>query len=641
MTQLMELEAPSTVLGTPAKELALRVHSRHNAGPAQVVLLAGQKVSIGANADCTLRLAGPKLEPCYCFVLRGEAHDVVRALSPRTKLNGADFQDAPLRSGDRLQLDDVELEVLESANAAEQDRETEQRVLDALAQELHQQSESLDARQAETERRAQTLDAERAALQTERDALQSERSEIQAERDQLQSDRQAIQSQRDQLESLRTELADEQAKQSADRAAVDELAARVEAERKAVEASQAALAQELRQQTESLEGRRAEIDSHAQSLAAERSALQSERDALQAERRAIESEREQFTSLRTQLAAEQSRQVSDREAIAELARHVEAQRKAVEASQAAVAESERQWKAAQAEAASQAEATPQPLVDAVDTGAAEQALAAERETLAEQRAAWEEERRRWDRECERWEQESRQFQEELEERERQLQQSLAEFETLRAERSAEPYQEATAVENEPEHDRRAASRSATEAGEDEDSIHDYMQQLLQRASDKAKGPTPSGGRTSQAPAETRSVTPAPSPAKPAGPVERAPRRPDRPKPEQAVDLSKLREIANITAKGALDRHSEKQSAQKRLNRILLGGGGVAFLMIVLACLGFMPAITSALAVAATAVAFLGWRQYQLSLRRFDSARAEKPTEAAPTSEAAPNAAPGE
>ncbi len=614
MTQLTELEAPATVLGMPAKELTLRVHSRHNAGPAQVVLLTGQKVSIGADADCTLRLAGPKLEPCYCFVLRGEAHDVVRALSPRARLNGADFQDAPLRSGDRLQLDDVELEVLEATDAADHDREAEQRVADALAQELRRQSESLDARQAEIDRRAQALDAERAALEAERDGLQTERHAIQSERDQLESGSQALQSQRDQLEAFRSELAAEQAKQVADRAAVEELAARVEAEREA------------------------EIERGAQTLDAERLALQAERDALRAERQAIHAERDQLESQRAQLAVDQAKQSSDREAIAELARHVEAERKAVEASQAALAENERQWRTAQAEVATQRDAVPLPA-GAEDAGAVQVRLAEEREALAEQRATWEEERRRWDRECERWEQESRQFQEELEERERQLQKSLAEFEQLRAGGAAGTYQEAVAVENEPEHDRRAASRSASEAGEDEDSIHDYMQQLLQRASDKSKGPAPSGGRASQSPAEAKSATPEPSPAKPAAPVERAPRRPDRPKPEQAVDLSKLREIANITAKGALDRHSEKQSAQKRLNRILLGGGGVAFLMIVLACLGFMPAITSALAVAATAVAFLGWRQYQLSLRRFDSARTEKPAESAP--DIVPTATPSE
>jgi len=611
----MEIEAPSTVLGTPAKELALRVHSRHNSGPAQVVLLAGQKVSIGADADCTLRLAGPKLEPCYCFVLRGEAHDVVRALSPRARLNGADFQDAPLRSGDRLQLDDVELEVLESANAAEQDREAEQRVLDALAQELRQQSESLDARQAETERRAQTVDAERGALQAERDGLQAERSGIQTEREQLQSDRYALQTERDRLDALRAELAAEQAKLLDDRAAVDELSARVEAERNAVEASRAALAEELRQQSESLGSRQEETARLKQSL-------DSEREALQAERRDLESQREQLESLRAQLADEQSQQVGDREALAEQARHVESLRQDVEAAQAALAEKERQW-----EAAAQAATVPQPPFGDGDTRAAEQALAEERAALAEQRESWEAERRRWDRECERWEQESRQFQEELEERERQLQKSLAEFEALQAGRSAERSQEAVAVESEPELDHRAASRPASEAGEEEDSIQDYMQQLLQRANVKAKDQDAAAGKSSHAPAETRSTSPAPSLVKPAAPAERAPRRPDRPKPEQTVDLSKLREIANITAKGALDRHSEKQSAQKRLNRILLGGGGVAFLMIVLACLGFMPAVTSALAVAATAVAFLGWRQYQLSLRRFDSVRVEKTADA--------------
>jgi hypothetical protein len=85
----------------------------------------------------------------------------------------------------------------------------------------------------------------------------------------------------------------------------------------------------------------------------------------------------------------------------------------------------------------------------------------------------------------------------------------------------------------------------------------------------------------------------------------------------------MREIANQTAQGAIARHSERRLAQQRLNRILVGGGSTSFVMIVLATLGVFPVLTAALGVASAAVAFLGWRQYKLSMRRFEAAAGEK------------------
>lgn len=648
MTQLMEIEAAQTVLGTPAKELAFRVHSKHPAGAAQVVLLAGQKVSIGADPDCTLRLAGPRLEPCYCFVLRGEANDVVRALSPRVKLNGNEFQDAPLHGGDRLQLGDVELEVLASPDAPERDWEAERRVVDALAEEVRQRSETVEARFTEIEQREHALresevrhtetgatqqrqqaelDAQREALTRERESAERQAAELQQRHEALEARRAEAERREQSLRETESALAGERESLAQERRQLDEQAAGLNAQRQSIE--QAA--------SEAASNQGDEIRQRSEELAAREEKLTAERRAWELDVQSLRAERDQVQASRTQLDAEQAKLVAERMEVQELANRFAAERKGAEETQTELAEVRRQLQAARDELA----ARPQEHNTAVTIGAAEVKAEREREELRQEREAWELERRQWEQECERWERESREFQADLEERERRLQQSLDQVDDRResvpmVEAASLPDDEpAASADVEPELDRRSDQRPVPEAGDDEDSIQDYMQQLLQRANVKPKAATAAASHVPYS-AELRPQAPDPGPAKPAAPVERPVRRPDRPKAEQAVDLSTLREIANLTAKGAIERHSERKSAQKRLNRILLVGGGFAFTMIVLACLGIYPTITAALAVAATAVAFLGWRQYQLSLRRYEGALNDKPAET-PPADATPSA----
>jgi hypothetical protein len=645
MTQLMEMETAATVLGTPAKELAFRVHSPHQAGPAQVVLLTGQKVSIGADPQCTLRLAGNKVEPCYCLVLRGESSDVIRSLSPRAKLNGADFQDAALQAGDRLQLDEVELEVLASPDAPERDLAAEQRVLDALAEELRQRGEALEGQFAESQRREQVIrereaqltamaetlgrdqgvfHEQRAAFAEERDATARSAAEASERRSaELRQQSEAVEARYSEAERLERTLRELEAKLAEDRQRLEDGRRELEGQRAALNAERETSAQQVsdssRQEIEELQRR-------VESLETRERKFEAEKHELELEIRTLQAEREQSQSTRAQLEAERAQVAADRAEIQTLARQFEAESQAAEEARAALADMERKLKATQSElAARQQTGSGTATISGADIKAER-----EREQLRQEREAWEQERRRWDQECERWERESREFQAELEERERLVQQSLAELDTGREQLAAaeqqiaaryEEAEEATIVT--PEEERRSTSRPASEAGEEEDSIHDYMQQLLERASVKGKGSSTVASHSSQAGADVKLRDVEPAPAKPAALAEQRARRPDRPRADQAVDLTTLREIANLTAKGALDRHSEKQSAQRRLNRVLLGGGGTAFVMIVLACLGIYTTVTAALAVAATAVAFLGWRQYQMSLRRFAVGAAEK------------------
>lgn len=71
------------------------------------------KCTIGAAAGCTLRLRARGIGPLHCWILRGPAGIVVRRLNNAATLNGANFDEAPLKAGDRLRIGSVELELVE------------------------------------------------------------------------------------------------------------------------------------------------------------------------------------------------------------------------------------------------------------------------------------------------------------------------------------------------------------------------------------------------------------------------------------------------------------------------------------------------------------------------------------------------
>ena len=284
MSQLMEAAEQSTVLGTPARELAFRVHTRHNVGDSQVVMLSGQKVSVGADPGCTLRLAGVDVAPCYCLVLRGEAHDVVRSMSPRARLNGAEFQDASLQSGDRLQLDEVELEVLPSATP-DFDRaelvEAAPRVDEQDAQRLAE----LEARQKDVERREQAGGELEGRLSGERTALELWRNELEQQKQTLEQARQAAElsarTHAAEQERSAADLSEQQSQNAAERASLKGWRSELEQQKNELEAQQS----ELTRLTADLEPRRQELERLAheleQKLAAAELSTQSRADEAQ------------------------------------------------------------------------------------------------------------------------------------------------------------------------------------------------------------------------------------------------------------------------------------------------------------------------------------------------------------------------
>ena len=92
-------------------DLVLRVcgSTRHG----QIVRLRSPKCTVGSGPRCTLRLRARGVRPIHCLIVRGSGATVIRRWSSDTRLNGRTFTDAELVGGDRLGIGNIELEVLD------------------------------------------------------------------------------------------------------------------------------------------------------------------------------------------------------------------------------------------------------------------------------------------------------------------------------------------------------------------------------------------------------------------------------------------------------------------------------------------------------------------------------------------------
>lgn len=98
------------LLGSPPAGLKLRLTRRGHKG--RIVNVRGSKCTIGASANCTLRIDGPKVDPLACLVVRGAARTLVRGYSGKVQLNGKPCGDALLKPGDQLQIGSYKIEIL-------------------------------------------------------------------------------------------------------------------------------------------------------------------------------------------------------------------------------------------------------------------------------------------------------------------------------------------------------------------------------------------------------------------------------------------------------------------------------------------------------------------------------------------------
>jgi hypothetical protein len=180
----------SSVLEDAPGHLVLRVCGTARDG--QVVRLRSAKCTIGAGADCTLRLRASGVGPLHCLVLRGRQTTIVRRWSADTRLNGHAFTDASLTPGDRLSIGAVELEVVETGGAPNHldsapgvpDAADERRELNLLRKTVEERNRHLDEQGRELEALRADLEALRVELYAEQQALAENRRCLQAERDQ-------------------------------------------------------------------------------------------------------------------------------------------------------------------------------------------------------------------------------------------------------------------------------------------------------------------------------------------------------------------------------------------------------------------------------------------------------------------------
>src|SRR5262245_38065417 len=181
---------PASRLLANVGEMTIRVHApKHEP---RDVRIRSPKCTVGSAAGCTLRLRARGVGGLHCWILRGPQGTVVRSLHGSTTLIGAQFDDYPIRIGDRLRIGPVELEILECNQPL------------AAQQPVFQPAAAPSAEASELQLKLEEAELQNKRLQAEsRQAFQS--SIVAAERaDQL---RDALALANDQLEEMYKEKA--------------------------------------------------------------------------------------------------------------------------------------------------------------------------------------------------------------------------------------------------------------------------------------------------------------------------------------------------------------------------------------------------------------------------------------------------
>src|SRR4051794_23554926 len=151
---------PSTRLLADAGEMTLRVRApRHEA---REVRIRSPKCTVGSAAGCTLRLRARGVSGLHCWILRGPQGSVIRRLHGSATLNGAQFDEAPVKIGDCLRIGLVEVEIVAcnqppavpqpvfrpAAEPSEESAEMQLKLDEALVQIKRLQAESRQAFQS-------------------------------------------------------------------------------------------------------------------------------------------------------------------------------------------------------------------------------------------------------------------------------------------------------------------------------------------------------------------------------------------------------------------------------------------------------------------------------------------------------------
>ncbi len=580
-----------------AGQLAFRVCGSARDG--QILRLHSAKCTVGGGSRCTLRLRARGVAPLHCLIVRGPQATIVRRWSADTRLNGQAFTDAPLHPGDRLSIGPIDLEVLDAAAADHGDTpapwtesadawQSWQAQREESQRQLDQWSRQLAALQAELDARQKTLDEEGVQLADRQRGLEQSRSRLETQQQTLEEDRRRWETQQNEVASRTAvqlqQYAARHAELEAGRRGLDESRQQWQAEREASQRELDGRAGKLAVLQAELETGRRALDDSRQQWQAEREASQrtlderaGQLDALQAE---LETRQKALHDGHRQGQAEQQEAVSR---VAERERQLAVRKAELAAQQRALTERRQQWEAEQAQSQGQLQKQAEQLrALQVQREEHQKALDQRRRQEEEHKAAEERLRQEADRKAA----EERLHQEEerkaAEERLRQEHARPAETRPAAAEAvtGAERVQEPAARPSSPV----AAAKSPPQHHGEEESIDDYMAQLLERLRTGSSG--------GQVPARrTEVVVPAPA-AEPARPVVEKPNEAkaelsasvptplERPAetavasprtvaPETHGSLAAMRELANLSAQSAISRHFRRQIVRSTRVKLLI------------------------------------------------------------------------
>ena len=378
-----------------ARELVLRVCGTSRDG--QVVRLKAPKCTVGAGADCTLRLKARGVQPLHCLILRGPAGMVVRRYADDTFLNGRPFTDAALTPGDHLRVGPVEFEVLPDSETAASSRPA-------------------------FPGRSDELDALRNQLNTLRERLQQQQTTLEHEQHQWRCQREADEAEivqsRQKLDAEIEELRQRQAEFDRRREEFEELHAIGQTECQQWQRQFDERDHELKTRREDVDARWTELEQRRTAFDEERLQWQSRRNEREAQ---LEERQRQFNELQTKLDSEteqlqhQQRQwQNDREEterqLHELQENLNARAAELDKQRHAFDEQQRQWQ-------TQRDADQQQLANSAD-----QELERQRAELESLREEFETQRTDFETRQAEWQHERQQFEEDRARAEQEQQQ---------------------------------------------------------------------------------------------------------------------------------------------------------------------------------------------------------------------------
>ncbi len=486
----------------------------------QIVRIGANKCTIGSGPHCTVRLRAGGIYPLHCLILRGAEKTVVRRWAPDTLLNGRTFTDSELRPGDRLSIGRIELEVLPG---------DEQSVVDPAPVEGGTQGEAvgdhaLAERLAAVEHRLAMANRDsRQRVRALVHELRSARARIQvpphetpapeatAEHAELAAQEQRLQQQRDELENRQRDLDRQDERLQSSRAELD-------ARRHELDEQQGRWLEEKAAYEERCQEQLTELDTVRQQLQADVEQQQ---------------HKSQENCTRREAELEQLNQELDRE------------RDKLESEREAIRQERQEWERWQAEQADEhrEEAT---------------GLAPEQESRKEEPQS-----------------------------PRTTLDSMEVFRRLgtmpdlhddpEPEQAAKPFAEPVIPVRQESAPRDTGGESS---GGDDESIEQYMQRLLQRVRGESEQPKPAAApeRRPVTEAEPKeeiapeaTVPESPVNTQPSSPEELAPRAVA---PEKLANMSAMRELANLSANAAIERHTRRRLIRATQTKLMIAASGV-------------------------------------------------------------------